>query len=79
MRIGIYTIQNYPHDRGVTAPWGAGCVRRISPRRSLRNVDDDHTVFGDDRKTKTVATAFSDDHEDPFTSCRDGPAYAVEW
>lgn len=46
---------------------------------SLRNVDNDHTVFGDDRQAKTVATAFSDDHEDPFTSCRDGPAYAVEW
>ena len=78
-RIGIYTIHDYRENRGVTAPEGAGFLEGITLRHPLRDVYDDHTVVGDDRHAETVVAAFGDDHEDPFTSCRDGPAYAVEW
>ena len=46
----------------VTAPEGAGSLRRIRSRHSSWNVDDDHTVFGDDRHDETTSTGSSDDH-----------------
>ena len=63
---------------GVTAPEGAGSLRRIRPDHSLWNVDGDCDLVGLDHYTKTVPTALDADLDDPNTSYRDGPACAVK-
>ncbi|KUE73338.1 hypothetical protein AUQ37_02615 [Candidatus Methanomethylophilus sp. 1R26] len=56
----------------MTAPGGAGPLRRVRPDHPLRDVDDDHGLIGHDRQPEHAAAALDDDPEDLLTSCRNG-------
>lgn len=74
---GINTVRAYRmSEEGMTAPEGAGSLRRIRPDHSLRNVDGDRDLVGLDHHTETVATVLDADLDDPNTSYRDGPESA---
>ncbi len=76
--IGINITQAHPYDSGrLTVPEGTGSLRGIRPDHLLRDVDDDHTIAGDDRQTEAAVTALGDDHNDPFHLLPGGSAYAV--
>lgn len=76
--VGYLTyLTNSGYKDGVTAPEGAGSLRRIRPQRSLWNVYDDHGLVGHDHHADAVGPATDDDpRRDSNTSYRDGSGCA---
>ena len=64
------------NEEKMTAPEGAGPLRRVRPDHSLWNVDDDHGLVGHDRQPYAVHPTADVDHKDHLTSHRDGSGLA---
>ena len=63
----IYTPYDDENCGKMTAPLGAGPLRRVRPDHPLGDVDDDRSLTGRDRQPDAVLPTADADHEDLLT------------